>query len=150
MKAFAGGKAKKAQCLDSLSISKNVSVPADKQKVRFGYRLKNGSKRVARFLFGLELNFSLLDAHFNRLGEAVGVLRFALVDPLTRQEVAVALNRPARLWYFPVEANVKTSSGTERVYQGVRVACLWEVRLPPGRSWAVRGELSVRALGVDE
>lgn len=150
VRAFAQGRSRQAECRDSVTVARSVSVSSGRRKVRFGYRLKNGSRRIASFLFGVELNFSLLDAHFNRLGEAAGLLRFALVDPLKRQEVAVAFNRPARLWYFPREARVKTSKGEKRVYQGVRLACLWRVRLPPGRLWAVQGEMGVRVLDAHE
>ena len=102
-------------------------------------RLKNRSTRRATFLFGSEQVLSLKDAHVNRVGEADGIRRFSVVDPAARLEVSWAFSRPARLWHFPLES----VRGEERVYQGICLVWLWPVTLEPGRSWAVRWELSV-------
>jgi hypothetical protein len=89
------------------------------------------------FLFGSEMHLEMLDAHFNRLGEAPGVRRFSVVDPLARKEVCVTLSRPARLWHFPIEGVSGNGASAQRVYQGLCMTCLWPVRLAPGGSWRV-------------
>lgn len=153
MRSFAEGKAREILPegrRKALTFVRTVSFLEDEGRTRLHYRLKNRLRKSLGFLFGSEMNLNLLDAHFNRLGEAVGVRRFALVDPLARKECTVALSRPARLWYFPVETIRQDRKRTERVYQGVRVTCVWEVRLAPGGTWTVRAEIGSREPDVGD
>jgi len=105
------------------------------------YRLNNPSSRPIRFRFGSEMDLGLLDAHFNRVGEAIGLRRFALVDPMSRKTVAVSLSRPARVWHMPLEDVRSNGRHLERSFRGIRIACVWTIRLRPHGTWSVSMEI---------
>ena len=122
-----------------LQIEKSVRLPSQGRRVIFSHELKNGSSRQVNFLFVTEMTLALKDAHVNRLGEAPGVRRFAVLDPAARLQLSWAFSRPARLWYFPLE----TGSGADRAYRGVKLAGVWPVKLSARGAWRLRWELKV-------
>ena len=126
-----------------LQVMKTAALSSRGRRVIFTHRLANRSGRPMRFLFVTELTLNLKDAHVNRLGEAPGVRRFAVLDPAARLQVSLAFGRPARLWYFPLEAG----SGAQRVYQGVKLAGVWPVALPARGSWQLKWKLKVEEPG---
>ena len=126
-----------------LKVRKTAALSSGGRRVLFTHRLANASGRPMKFLFASELVFNLKDAHVNRLGEAPGVQRFAVLDPAARLRVSLAFGRPARLWHFPLE----TGSGARRVYQGVKLAGVWPVSLPARGSWQLKWELNVEEPG---
>ena len=98
----------------------------------------------ASFCYGTELSMNLKDAHVNRIGEARAVSSFSVVDPASRLQADWTFGRPARLWYFPREATLSTDGQKgERVYQGVSLMPVWDIRLPAKRRWSVRWTLSL-------
>jgi len=126
-----------------LRVLKTAALSSRGRRVIFTHRLANRSGRPMKFLFVSELTLNLKDAHVNRLGEAPGVRRFAVLDPAVRLQVSLAFGRPARLWHFPLEAG----SGARRVYQGVKLAGVWPVALPACGSWQLEWELKVEEPG---
>lgn len=130
------GKGKTAQ---ALLVRKTVALPAGGRRVMFSHSFTNVSARSMEFLFASEMTLRLKDAHVNRIGEAPGVKRFAVLDPAARLEAGLSFSRPARLWHFPVE----TGSGLQRVYHGVKLAGVWPVRLAPKKSWQLKWEFTV-------
>ena len=126
-----------------LKVLKQASLSSAGRRVLFTHRLANTSGRPVKFLFASELTFNLKDAHVNRLGEAAGVRRFAVLDPAARLQVSLTFGRPARLWHFPLEAG----SGARRVYRGVKLAGVWPVSLPARGSWQLKWELKVEEPG---
>lgn len=119
-----------------------LSAPAQAARtVRVRQRLSARLGPRQGFLFATEVNLGLKDAHVNRVGEARGVRRFAVVDPAARLQVSWSFSRPARLWYFPLELG----SGLDRVYQGVRLAWVWPVRFRQRRTWEIRWEMTIGA-----
>ncbi len=130
-----------------LRIERRMALPAGGRKATFSYRIRRLGKGAQRFLFGSELRLRLLDAHFNRVGEAAGVKHFSVVDPLARIELCGSLDRPARLWHFPREARVRTHRGIERIYRGLSLVCVWEVDGDTRRPWTARCALSIEDAG---
>jgi hypothetical protein len=126
-----------------MKVRKRAALSLTGRRVVFTHRLTNTSGRPMKFLFASEVTFNLKDAHVNRLGEAPGVRRFAVLDPAARLQVSLAFSRPTRLWHFPLE----TGSGARRVYQGVKLAGVWPVSLPARGSWDLKWELSVEEPG---
>ncbi len=122
-----------------VKVRKEAALSSAGRRVVFTHRLTNTSGRPMKLLFASELLFNLKDAHVNRLGEAPGVRRFAVLDPAARLRVSLAFGRPARLWHFPLESG----SGAERVYRGVKLAGVWPVSLPARGLWQLKWELSV-------
>ena len=123
----------------ALRVAKTVTLPARGRRALFAHRLTNESDRSLEFLFASEFTLSLKDAHVNRIGEAPGVKRFAVLDPAAGLNVAWVFSRPARLWYFPLESG----SGRRRLYHGVKLTGVWPVKLAPRKSWTVRWEWKV-------
>ena len=126
-----------------LQVLKTAALSSRGRRVIFTHRLANRSGRPIKFLFASEMVFNLKDAHVNRLGEAPGVRRFAVLDPAARLQVSLVFGRPARLWHFPLE----TGSGARRVYQGVKLTGVWPVALPARGSWQLEWELKVEEPG---
>ncbi len=126
-----------------LKARKTAALSSRGRSVVFTHRLTNTSGRPMKFLFASEVTFNLKDAHVNRLGEAPGVRRFAVLDPAARLQVSLAFSRPARLWHFPLE----TGTGARRVYRGVKLAGVWPVSLPARGSWDLKWKLSVEDPG---
>lgn len=122
----------------AVSYTKSVEISSSGRRVRVRQHLRGGARRQ-RFLFATEIGLGLKDAHVNRIGEAAGIRRFAVVDPAARLQVSWSFSRPARLWHFPVESG----AGLHRVYQGVRLTWLWPVELGPRRCWEVRWEMTM-------
>lgn len=131
------------KAVPGMNVRKRAALSLMSRRVVFTHRLTNASGRPMKFLFASDLVFNLKDAHVNRLGEAPGVRRFAVLDPAVRLQVSLVFGRPARLWYFPLE----TGSGARRVYQGVKLAGVWPVALPARGSWQLRWELKVEEPG---
>ena len=133
--------------LGRLRIERRIALPRGGRKVTFSYRIQRLGGGGAPFLFGSELRLRLLDAHFNRVGEAAGVKHFSVVDPSARIELCGSLDRPARLWHFPREARVRTHRGIERIYRGLSLVCVWEVDGHARRPWTTRYALSIEDAG---
>lgn len=131
------------KAVPGMKVRKTAALSSRGRRVVFTHRLTNTSGRPMKFLFGSELTFNLKDAHVNRLGEARGVRRFAVLDPAARLRVSLAFEPPTRLWHFPLE----TGAGARRVYQGVKLAGVWPVALPARGSWDLQWELSVEEPG---
>lgn len=132
-----------------IRFRRTIILRADSGTITFAERLENPSRRAVAFLFGAALALNLKDAHVNRVGEAEGLRRFAVVDPAVRMEVQWDFSRPARLWHFPLETR-SGPDGTERAYRGVSLTALWAVVLRPKGAWAARWDLTIESPdGID-
>ncbi len=128
-----------------MNLTKKITLARSGQSVQVAYRLTNPARHRFSFLFGVEWNLNLKDAHVNRIGDAEQIRRFAVTDPVVHRTVSWAFSREARLWYFPIETVSDSERGVERTYQGVNLTFLWPVELSPGGSWEVACELSLEA-----
>ncbi len=121
-----------------LHVTKKLTLSRLKRAVDVSYGVSNPSEKALHFLFGVEWNVGLRDAHVNRIGDAPGVKRFAVSDPAVQKKVFWDFDREARLWYFPVETISDSEKGIERNYQGACLTFVWDLKLPPGGAWEVR------------
>lgn len=138
MRDFAQGRAQELEKLP-LTVKKSVrTVKGERGKI-IRYHLTNASGQRLKFLFATQTVLDLKDAHVNRMGEANGVRRFAVVDPIRRLQVSWALSKAARIWYFPLESG----QGMRRTYQGVSLSYLWPLTLAPRGSWEVTFRMKV-------
>ena len=135
---FAQGRAQALKDLP-LTVKKSVQTVKGRREKIIRYHLTNASSRRLKFLFAAQTVLDLKDAHVNRMGEADGVRRFAVVDPIRRLQVSWALSRAARLWYFPLESG----QGMRRTYQGVSLSYLWPLTLAPRGSWEVTFQMKM-------
>ena len=120
-----------------IHLTKKIEIFKKERVVTVTYRIANPASETTSFLFGSEINLGLKDAHVNRVGEADGIRRFAVVDPSVRLQVSWDFNRAARLWYFPLETVSDSDRGLERTYQGVSLTFLWPLALSSHGSWGV-------------
>ncbi len=142
------GSVKSAGIRHSVNVTKKVDVNPSDRRLIVSYRLLNLGNRPLTILFGSELNLALKDAHVNRIGQADGIRRFALVDPAERLQIQWAFTREARLWHFPIETVSGSERGMERTYQGVSLTFLWLLHIAPRMSWNVHWTMGVES--VDE
>lgn len=122
-----------------LEVKKAVRKSGGRKNLKIHYRLTNTSSRRLKFLFATQTTLPLKDAHVNRVGQAQGILRFAVVDPMRRLQVSWVLSKAAHLWYFPLESG----RGMRRLYHGVSLSYLWPLTLSAGDSWEVTYRMKV-------
>ncbi|MBI3318696.1 MAG: DUF1926 domain-containing protein [Candidatus Omnitrophica bacterium] len=149
VRRFSQGRAKELKIAGirrPLELSKTFIPTRKGESVSVSYRLTNRSRSMLAFLFGTEVALGLKDAHVNRVGEARGIRRFAVTDPLERLQAGFSLSRPARLWHFPLENSTESARGICRTYRGVSLTFLWPVRLGPRRSWSVAAQVQMESL----
>jgi alpha-amylase len=141
-------------------VEKGITVEPGSSRLTVRYRVTNLNEIPADLRFGVELNWGIVggDSHYGYL--AVGSERRALADfagddeidgftvgstlPDLAGEVEVMADRPANLWYFPLEAVSNSEAGYERVYQGTCTLLWWPMHLEPHRPWTT--ELSINLL----
>ena len=110
-------------------------------------------------LFGVEFNFSLFagdvpdryyfsqdaelpERKLRAVGELPPVSHFGLMDEYNGFSIELIPNRPARVWYLPVETVSLSEAGFERVYQNSCVILLFPVRI--GHKFDVKIETKVQ------
>jgi len=67
--------------------------------------------------------------------------------PDLQGEIAMTLDCPAHLWYFPLEVISNSKEGFERLYQGTCTLLWWELALGAGKSWETTMDFELRAAG---
>lgn len=120
-------------------MKKSVTISRSGETLQFTHRLQNRTARSLSFRYGPESQWKLKDAHVNRVGETPALKNFSVVDPAARLEVAWRFSRPARIWHFPREDRTRS----ERVYLGVSITPLWNVRLAAHGRWSVRWTVTI-------
>jgi alpha-amylase len=136
----------------SLLVSKTLSLPKKGAKLEVLYRLENRSEGAVTCWFGVELNFALLagdapdryywiagadlkDPRLASSGQTEKVSSFGLRDEYLGLEIALAVDKPAALWRFPIETVSQSEGGFERVYQSSVVFPNWKLDLEVGGVW---------------
>jgi alpha-amylase len=145
-----------------IRVEKTISVKAGSPGMTVHYRVIDLNDISANLRFGVELNWGIVGGDSRHGYLEVGTERRGLSDfggddeisaltvgstlPDLVGEVALALNRPASLWHFPLEVVSNSEAGYERVYQGTCTLLWWDVLLEPGRPWETELTLSLRKL----
>jgi hypothetical protein len=129
-------------------VEKHVRFPRSEIALHCHYVVTNLGEQELSCRFGVESNWALLGGdgpgaywfvpgresqRLNALGEAEEVSRLSLVLDWLRIRVDAVINKPARVWHFPIETISNSEAGFERVYQGSSVTTLWDLRLESGR-----------------
>ena len=65
-------------------------------------------------------------------GEATVVTAVEAVDADLPLCLRLTFDRPARLWYFPLQTVSQSEEGYERIFQQVVLLPQWDLTLPPG------------------
>ncbi len=138
-----------------LAVHKSLTLQADSAALDVHYQLTNPGDRQLRLRFGVENNWGLEGGqdpltyfegletpagerqYPGRAGTASSVSHFALVSAIitVRTRVALTLDRPADVWWFPLETVTNSEAGYEANYQGTAVLTSWLLDLAPGEVW---------------
>ena len=77
----------------------------------------------------------LKDPRLASSGQTDQVSSFGLRDEYQGLDIALALDKPATLWRFPIETVSQSEGGFERVYQSSVVFPNWKLELKAGGGW---------------
>jgi 4-alpha-glucanotransferase len=127
----------------ALKIRKEVLIGKGKKEIVTDYIIEGDVS--AKFLFGVEFNFSLLGSGGDRYMEieqgrlpltTSDVLKpgrsVKLHDPYQQVDVFLEFDVPQAIWTHPVEVVSLSESGFERNYQSTMVMPVWELDLTGG------------------
>ncbi|MBI6545247.1 MAG: DUF1926 domain-containing protein [Cyanobacteria bacterium NC_groundwater_1444_Ag_S-0.65um_54_12] len=137
-----------------VTVTKRITLPADRAMLRADYEVRNGSDRAVSLWFGVELNATFLagnapDRYYispevsiaeNRLdskGEIANLTILGLRDMSLRLDYQLRWEHPAIVWRFPIETVSQSEAGFERVYQGSVIMPHWRLELPAHGTWTV-------------
>jgi alpha-amylase len=145
----------------SVKVEKLVAVPAAGAEIAVNYAITNQAGEAVDFCFGVDFNFSLLagsspdryyqiegqnlpDKNLNSCGESENVSWVKLVDEWDGFEVLLAMDKPARLWRFPVETVSQSELGLEKNYQSSALFPSWKIKLRPRETWKLKLSLVIK------
>lgn len=131
--------------LQPVSLVKMIEL-SEEPRLVIKYAIKNTSGKLLKALFGSEFNFSLKDPHFNQVGSVAGVKRIDINDQWFGTRIDLTFDKPAGLFYFPVETVSESESGIERTYQELSFLFNWGLELSPGSTWRVNFSLELGGL----
>jgi len=129
-----------------MTVRKLISVSNSDSKFDVQYELKKSSSISLEICFAIEFNYTLLagnspDRYYfsedfkiksNRLvdsGEKTDIKHFGLADDYNSFKVHFRSDRPATVWYCPVETVSQSENGFERVYQNSTILFLYRFNL---------------------
>ena len=134
-------------------IDKLISARAESEALFIKYRLTNTSESVINGIFTSEWNLAITDdshsnhcfyrlfnegderMHSSKVYETSEVGSVYIRDPDIGLDISLSINKPARLWRYPIEAVTNSEDGFELTYQGSCFIIGWDVYLEPGESW---------------
>ena len=141
-----------------LTLVKGVTVEAGSSTLKIAYRLE-GLPPGEPLHFGVELNFAGLPAgaddrfFYDEAGTKLGdlgcqldladVKQFGLVDQWQGIDLALAFDRPSRLWTYPVQTVSQSEGGFELVHQSVVVQPHWLVSGDAQGRWSVTMSVAI-------
>ncbi|MBI4833870.1 MAG: DUF1926 domain-containing protein [Planctomycetes bacterium] len=118
------------------------------------YQITNSGEEDIEVVFGVEFNLSMLagNAHdrFYYSAEKDDIGRLVSIGELARQklfgikdwyqkiDIGFSFDKPADIWYFPVQSVSQSEGGFELIYQNSVIIPHWKVKLMSGRSWSVK------------
>ena len=142
-----------------LKITKGITMQAGSHCIEIAYLLE-GLPRDRPFHFAVELNFAGLpagedDRYFyqqagnRRLGHLGSRLdlddgsELGMVDEWLGIDLQLSVNRPTRLWAFPIETVSQSEGGFELIHQSIVVQPHWLVQGDADGSWSASMNLVV-------
>ncbi|MBI4711765.1 MAG: DUF1926 domain-containing protein, partial [Planctomycetes bacterium] len=69
------------------------------------------------------------------VGEAKDQKMFGIKDEYQKIDIGFTLDKPADIWFFPVQTVSQSEGGFELIYQSSVILPRWELNLEPGRKW---------------
>jgi alpha-amylase len=138
----------------SITVEKKVTLSLRSGVVAIDYRFINNSGSVIETIFGSEWNINLLggghnesayyrvtgqeleDGRLDSRGEIDDVRELFMGNTYLGIEMRLSLDRPLKLWRFPVESISNSEGGVEQVYQCSCVVILLPLKIEPGQAAA--------------
>ena len=135
-----------------LILEKRITLAVNSGVLEIEYKFTNSGDSIIETIFGSEWNINLLGGGHNesayyhvmdqeleneRLdshGEIGGVQQLLLGNTNLNIEMALRLDRPLKIWRFPVESISNSEGGVEEVYQCSCVVILLPLKIGPGQS----------------
>ena len=134
-------------------VEKTLSAKAGSEGLAITYRLTNTSAARIQSVFTSEWNLAITDdAHSNhcsyisssserirlsRADDIPNTSRLLISDAHIGIDMVLVIDKPARLWRYPVEAVTNSEDGFELTFQGSCYVIGWDVAIEPGQSWEV-------------
>jgi alpha-amylase len=149
------GHIKQGNDMLSVRVEKTLSATAGSEDLDVTYRLTNTSAATIQSVFASEWNLAITeDAHSNnclytpstdpikqcllhRVDYIPNANRLLISDPHIGIAMSLTVDRPIRLWRYPVEAVTNSEDGFELTFQGSCYIIGWDIKIEPGQSWEV-------------
>jgi alpha-amylase len=137
-------------------LEKRITLIVNSGVLEIEYKFTNSGDSIIETVFGSEWNINLLggghnesayyrvtgqeleDERLDSRGEIEGVQQLLLGNTNLNIEMALRLDRPLKIWRFPVESISNSEGGVEQVYQCSCVVILLPLKIGPGQSTAFR------------
>jgi alpha-amylase len=130
----------------TVTVRKKILVSNSDSRFDVEYELINSSSMSIKVCFAVEFNYTLLAGNSpnryyfsedtkitpNRLvdrGEKKDIKHFGLADDYNHFKVHLRSEKPATVWYCPVETVSQSENGFERVYQNSTILFLYRFEL---------------------
>ncbi len=126
----------------------------DKLTLVADYEILNLSSSLITTTFAVEFNLSMLagnapdrfyyNSRNNNLGvlvsqgESIDETLFGIKDIFQKIDISIGLNKPASIWYFPIQTVSQSEQGFELVYQSSVLLPRWKIALQPQGKWQVQ------------
>ncbi len=144
-----------------LAIKKTLIIDTQKN-LRINYRFINTGRSSLDIVWGNEWNFNLLggghnnsayyrvdgketgDTYLDSCSELMSVSGISMGNSYLGIEMGLEIDRPVRLWLFPVESLSNSEGGIEKIYQGNCLLIILPLQLDPGQCndfnymWSIR------------
>ena len=136
-------------------IEKTLSCKAGSEELAVTYRLTNTSNTAIQTTFASEWNLAITeDAHINncfyspstntakqsklqRVDYIPSTGHLFIADQGLGVDLSLTVDKPMRLWRYPVECVTNSEDGFELTFQGSCYVLGWDIKIEPGQSWEV-------------
>jgi alpha-amylase len=146
-----------------VQVEKELSLLPGSSTLQARYQVVNNGGVPTALRFGVEFNWGIVggDSEYGYLkannksynlddfegNDETTQLIVGSTLPDLQGEIAMTLDCPAHLWYFPLEVISNSKEGFERLYQGTCTLLWWELALGAGKSWETTMDFELRAAG---
>lgn len=141
-------------------LVKKIQMMYNDGPIEIAYEITNSSGKILDAIFGVEMNFALpsgqspeVSIHFpgapgltsplTSSGDQLEIKEIQIIDKINNFTVSLRTERPADIWWFPVETVSQSEKGYDLTYQSTVIHPRWELNIPPGARWNTSLKLSV-------
>ena len=105
--------------------------------------MENSSPRSARFIFGVEFNWSINDKSFMRSKRVRPTRKITLIDRYCGLKVVHFFDTPMGLWSFPVYTLSESEKGISRNFQDISMLFYRELSLRKGQKFSMEARVRI-------